>query len=151
MQQANGDPRPTLRPSANGSSLDEQSPFYPLEPGRVLLETDNALAFLDKYPVSPGHALVIPRRVEPCLYHLPAQHQADVWQTVALTRELLAERYETDAFNIGINDGRCAGQTVMHAHVHIIPRYQGDCQDPRGGIRWIVPAKAVYWRACNCS
>jgi len=60
-------------------------------------------------------------------------------------REILIERFRPDGFNIGINDGAAAGQTVPHAHMHIIPRYLNDVPDPRGGIRWIIPAKARYW------
>ncbi len=126
--------------------LSEQSPFFPLNPGRILLETDGALAFLDAFPVSPGHALVIPRTVCACLFDLPVQQQAEVWKLVGQVRDLLLVHYHPDAFNIGINDGIDAGQTMPHAHVHVIPRYRGDCADPRGGIRKIFPEKTAYWK-----
>ena len=60
-------------------------------------------------------------------------------------RALIDERYRPDAYNVGFNDGEAAGQTIMHFHVHVIPRYQGDVADPRGGIRWVLPDKAAYW------
>lgn len=60
-------------------------------------------------------------------------------------RDILMDRHAPDAFNIGINDGEAAGQTVMHLHIHLIPRYKGDTPDPRGGVRWIFPDKAAYW------
>jgi diadenosine tetraphosphate (Ap4A) HIT family hydrolase len=130
--------------------LTEHSPFYPVETERILLDTAWAFSFFDKFPVSKGHALVIPRQVSACLYDLPAEAQAGVWDAVRQVREILIGRFRPDGFNIGINDGAPAGQTMMHAHVHLIPRYTGDCKDPRGGIRWIVPAKAAYWRPCDC-
>jgi diadenosine tetraphosphate (Ap4A) HIT family hydrolase len=71
--------------------------------------------------------------------------QAAVWRIVAEVRRLLVERYHPDGFNIGLNDGKAAGQTVMHAHVHVIPRRHGDVTEPRGGVRWVVPDKAAYW------
>ena len=64
---------------------------------------------------------------------------------VASVREQLQQEFKPDAFNIGVNDGTAAGQTVLHAHVHVIPRYAGDVPDPRGGVRWIIPEKADYW------
>lgn len=109
------------------------------------MENGHAVAFLDAFPVSPGHTLVIPRRCCACLFDLPEEERAAVWALVAAVRPLLAERFHPDAFNIGLNDGPAAGQTIPHAHVHIIPRYAGDCPDPRGGIRLLFPDKAAYW------
>ena len=68
-----------------------------------------------------------------------------MWEFVARVREDLKIRLRVDAFNIGLNDGRAAGQTVMHAHIHVVPRRDGDVPDPRGGIRWVIPEKADYW------
>jgi diadenosine tetraphosphate (Ap4A) HIT family hydrolase len=67
--------------------------------------------------------------------------------TIDTARTLIDERHHPDAYNIGINDGVAAGQTVMHLHVHVIPRYQGDVPDPRGGVRWVLGEKAAYWKA----
>lgn len=66
-------------------------------------------------------------------------------ELVDLAKKALDTKYQPDAYNIGINDGPAAGQTVPHVHVHLIPRYEGDCDDPRGGVRWIMPGKAKYW------
>jgi 8-oxo-dGTP diphosphatase len=79
------------------------------------------------------------------LSELDPDIQAAVWEAVRQTRELLKEQYAPDGFNIGLNDGKAAGQTVPHAHVHVIPRYEGDVPDPRGGIRWVIPERAAYW------
>ena len=133
----------------NGSSreaLKPDSPFYPISRRRMLLQTRRCVAFLDKYPVSKGHTLVVAKTVTASLFDLPAQVQAELWDTVSRTREILLRRFRPYGFNIGINDGEAAGQTVPHAHSHIIPRYRNDVPDPRGGIRWLIPAKARYWR-----
>lgn len=126
--------------------LKSDSPFHPVDPARVILHTHDAVAFLDKYPVSQGHALVVPKLVVTRLEELPPEVEASLWATVRQVRELLAERYRPDGFNIGVNDGSAAGQTILHVHIHVIPRYEGDVPDPRGGIRWIFPQKATYWR-----
>jgi diadenosine tetraphosphate (Ap4A) HIT family hydrolase len=129
----------------SGATLPRQSPFYPILPPSLLLETRCCVAFLDRKPVSRGHALVVAKTVTASLFELSAKVQAEVWDTVRQTREILVGRFKPAGFNIGINDGAAAGQTVAHAHVHIIPRYHNDVSDPRGGIRWIIPAKARYW------
>jgi diadenosine tetraphosphate (Ap4A) HIT family hydrolase len=76
---------------------------------------------------------------------LSTDQQAAVWDLVAQVRSRLLAELKPDGFNIGVNDGLAAGQTVEHAHVHIIPRRKGDVPDPRGGIRWIIDEKAEYW------
>lgn len=126
-------------------SLPSASPFYPVHEDRVVLETDRCLAFLDRYPLTEGHTLVVPKTMAASLYDLDPDTQAAVWDTVRRARGVLKARYRPDGFNIGLNDGAAAGQTVPHVHVHIIPRRCGDCTDPRGGVRWILPAKAKYW------
>ena len=86
-----------------------------------------------------GHALVVPRKVVGSIYELDREEWAAVFDLVEKTRDLLMERYHPDGFNIGVNDGPAAGQTVSHAHVHVIPRYKGDVPDPRGGdVLWIA-------------
>lgn len=66
-------------------------------------------------------------------------------QLIDVARDAIAKAHQPAGFNIGINDGVAAGQTVMHVHVHLIPRYTGDREDPRGGVRWVLPSKAIYW------
>jgi diadenosine tetraphosphate (Ap4A) HIT family hydrolase len=120
-------------------------PFCRLETSRIRLESEFAVAFLDGFPVTPGHTLVVPKRHVASLFELPDQEQAAVWMLVTQVRALLMADLRPDGFNIGVNDGTAAGQTVMHAHVHVIPRRHGDVADPRGGVRWVVPDKAAYW------
>jgi diadenosine tetraphosphate (Ap4A) HIT family hydrolase len=122
-----------------------QCPFCHLEKSRIALENDCAVAIPDVFPVAEGHMLVVPRRHVASLFDLPDEERAALWKLVALVRARLATELRPDGFNVGVNDGPAAGQTVMHAHVHVIPRRAGDVVDPRGGIRWVVPAKAPYW------
>jgi len=125
--------------------LSKESPFYPLEPDRIILKNENCVAFYDRFPVNEGHALVIPCQPVASLYDLEDNIQAELWDMVRQVRIILKEKFNPDGFNIGINDGAAAGQTMPHIHIHIIPRYNGDTEDPRGGIRWIFPKKAKYW------
>ena len=120
-------------------------PFCKLPKARIWIETDKVLAFYDGFPVSEGHALVIPKAHVASIYDLPAQDLQELWNLVAKVRQELQIKYSPDAFNIGVNDGFAAGQTVPHAHIHVIPRKKGDVADPRGGVRWVIPGKAKYW------
>ena len=102
-------------------------------------------AIRDAFPVSPGHTLLVPRRHVGSLFDLTVVEWVELGQLLAQVRTALQAEFRPDGFNVGINDGTAAGQTVMHLHVHLIPRYRGDRPDPRGGIRWIFPDKARYW------
>ena len=123
----------------------EVCPFCDLQADRVWAENEKALALYDGYPLAEGHTLVVPREHVASLFDLGVDEQMAVWRLVAEVRSILAERFGPDGFNVGLNDGQAAGQTVSHAHVHVVPRYSGDVPDPRGGVRWIIPKKAVYW------
>ncbi|MGH7393587.1 MAG: HIT family protein [Candidatus Rokuibacteriota bacterium] len=118
-----------------------------LASGELVAENDLAVAFADAFPLSLGHCLVVPRRHEADFLALTSQEQAAVWALVAPVRRSIEGDRVPDGYNIGINVGEAAGQTVVHAHLHVIPRYRGDVADPRGGIRWIIPARARYWEA----
>ena len=121
-------------------------PFCQLDSSDQLFSNELAIVIVDGFPVSRGHSLIIPRRHFPSLFEATEEERAALWELLDQTREHLLTRYHPDSFNIGINDGISAGQTVMHLHIHIIPRYTGDTADPRGGIRWILPDKAPYWK-----
>lgn len=120
-------------------------PFCSVPSARILIDDPLALGFEDAYPISPGHALAIPRRHVASFFELTAEEQQALLDVLTRLRTRCIERYQPDAFNIGINDGPAAGQTVPHMHMHLIPRYAGDRADPRGGVRWIIPEKADYW------
>jgi diadenosine tetraphosphate (Ap4A) HIT family hydrolase len=121
-------------------------PFCDYDPSRVVGEADFAIAILDAFPISEGHTLVVPRQHVGCLFELPSAEQEDLWKLVSCVRESLKNRLHPDGFNVGLNDGIAAGQTVGHAHIHVIPRFSGDVTDPRGGVRWVIPTKANYWQ-----
>jgi diadenosine tetraphosphate (Ap4A) HIT family hydrolase len=122
-----------------------ECPFCDVNANRVLMQNDLVLAFFDNYAVSNGHTLVISKRHVVSLFELDKPEFVAIWSMVAQVRLKLMELHSPQGFNIGLNDGKAAGQTVNHAHIHVIPRYQGDVSDPRGGIRWVIPAKATYW------
>ena len=103
------------------------------------------MLLLDRYPVTPGHALVVPRRHVASIFDLAADELRDVWELVAWYRAQGDAAAPPNGWNIGVNDGIAAGQTVGHAHVHVIPRRHHDVHDPRGGLRWIFPGTARYW------
>jgi diadenosine tetraphosphate (Ap4A) HIT family hydrolase len=123
-------------------------PFCTFGDSRVVLANDHALAVYDGFPVTPGHSLIIPKRHISSFFEATKEEQAALLDLVTRMRELLVTERTPDGFNIGINDGAAAGQTVMHLHIHLIPRYLGDTEDPRGGVRWIMPVKAPYWKKC---
>jgi diadenosine tetraphosphate (Ap4A) HIT family hydrolase len=120
-------------------------PFCKLDQARLVAECESAVAINDGFPISEGHTLVIPRRHVSSVFLLAAAELAALWVFVAEARTALMNQAGVDGINIGINDGQAAGQTIEHAHVHLIPRRHGDVPDPRGGIRHIMPAKARYW------
>jgi diadenosine tetraphosphate (Ap4A) HIT family hydrolase len=120
-------------------------PFCVLPASRIVAADDLAMAIRDGYPVSPGHTLIIPRRHVASIADATSGEMRSLWSLLAEARRTLDETLKPSGYNIGINDGVAAGQTVMHLHVHLIPRYAGDRADPRGGVRWIVPEKADYW------
>ena len=124
-------------------------PFCNLPRERVLVENDLAFAFRDGYPVSEGHTLVVPRRHVASFFETTEGEQAAMLDLLRRARAELDVSLQPAGYNVGINDGVAAGQTVMHVHAHLIPRYEGDRDDPRGGVRWVIPEKADYWTRRN--
>jgi len=105
-----------------------------------VLTNDRAAAFFDKHPVSRGHLLIIPKQHYATYFDVPAVDRQAMAELIDQAKAYLDARYHPDGYNIGINVGAAAGQTVMHCHVHLIPRYHGDVPDPTGGIRKMLPA-----------
>ncbi len=110
-----------------------------------MVANELAAAFPDGFPLTPGHTLVVPRRHEADYFALTVPEQTAMWGLVRLARKRLQRGQTPDGWNLGINVGAAGGQTVGHTHIHLIPRYAGDVDDPRGGIRWLIPARARYW------
>ncbi len=121
-------------------------PFCSPSDGEVVLRNHLWYARLDLYPVNQGHLLLIPFRHEPNFLALSPEEQSAALELLAQARSKLESEFHPDGYNVGINVGEAAGQTVAHAHIHIIPRYAGDVPDPRGGVRFVIPTKAKYWQ-----
>lgn len=120
-------------------------PFCQLDAERIVFADNVTLVIRDAFPVSPGHTLIIPRRHVGSFFQLTAPERESMFELLTQAKVELDETLQPDGFNIGINDGAAAGQTVPHLHLHLIPRYRGDVPDPRGGVRWVLPDKAKYW------
>lgn len=99
----------------------------------------------DAFPVSPGHSLVIPKRHVGSFFDVSDAERDALLGLLEVAKAAAGREFEPAGYNIGINDGSAAGQTVPHLHIHLIPRYDGDMPDPRGGVRWVIPSKADYW------
>jgi superfamily II DNA or RNA helicase/diadenosine tetraphosphate (Ap4A) HIT family hydrolase/HKD family nuclease len=120
------------------------SPFLSIPASAWLAANESAFAVADRFPVSPGHALVVPRRVIATWWEATDEERAGILALIdEVKRRLDAER-RPDGYNVGFNAGAAAGQTVGHLHVHVIPRYRGDMPDPRGGVRHVIPGKGNY-------
>jgi diadenosine tetraphosphate (Ap4A) HIT family hydrolase len=130
-------------------STPEHCPFCATPPDRVLEATQHAFVVLDAFPVSPGHTLVISRRHVTDVFDLTGSEIGDIIRLIRSARERLDRTLHPSGYNIGVNVGRAAGQTVMHVHIHVIPRYPGDTSDPRGGVRGVIPGKACYPRRAD--
>ncbi|WP_151638732.1 HIT family protein [Noviherbaspirillum aerium] len=120
-------------------------PFCALSSERVLGENDHALWIRDGFPISPGHSLIIPKRHIGSFFDTSEEERQALLALLDEAKQVAATEFKPDGYNIGINDGPAAGQTVPHLHIHLIPRYAGDMADPRGGVRWVIPEKADYW------
>lgn len=107
---------------------------------------EHAFAFRDRFPVSPGHTLVVSRRVVPDWFSATKEEQLAILALIDDIKAQLDRELRPAGYNVGFNAGRAAGQTVMHLHVHVIPRYEGDMDDPRGGVRHVIPSKGNYLR-----
>lgn len=116
------------------------------DPRGVSLQNELAYSARDSFAVSPGHTLVIPRRHVASFFDLtPGEIQACM-ELITEERKLLDEEFKPDGYNIGVNVGPAAGQSILHAHIHVIPRYKGDVENPQGGVRHVIPKKAYYTR-----
>lgn len=110
----------------------------------TLFETFEWIALFDEYPVSKGHTLLIPKEHFETYFDLPDKYLKSIDTTIKQAKKILDEKFHPDWYNIGFNCGETAGQSIMHFHIHIIPRYKGDIENPRGGIRGVIPAKQNY-------
>lgn len=108
------------------------------------LENDLAIARFDDFPVNPGHLEIIPKRHIKDWWETTQEEKLAIFELLEDAKKLIDEKYHPDAYNIGMNLGEDAGQSIMHLHVHLIPRYKNDVENPRGGVRGIIPNKQNY-------
>ncbi len=120
-------------------------PFCALPDERIVDRNDHGVVIRDRFPISPGHTLIIPRAHKASFFEISAAEREALFDLLEQAKAELDRQFTPHGYNIGINDGAAAGQTVAHLHIHLIPRYGGDRADPRGGVRWIIPEKADYW------
>jgi diadenosine tetraphosphate (Ap4A) HIT family hydrolase len=121
-----------------------ECPFCNLPAEEVIWEADLVVAFRDRFPVSEGHTLVISRAHHETYFNANPWEQAEIWRAVNEVKLSLDREFLPSGYNVGFNVKESAGQTVMHLHVHVIPRYEGDVPDPRGGVRGVIPSKQLY-------
>src|SRR5262249_46819353 len=131
---------------ATGAPLEPllRCPFCDPPPDRVVWTSERVVALWDLYPVSPGHLLILPLRHIETYFDADPLEQEALWKAVGEAKALLDRTHAPHGYNVGFNAGAAAGQTVMHLHLHVIPRYLGDVPDPRGGVRYVIPARANY-------
>lgn len=110
----------------------------------IIMSSALSLSFYDGFPVSPGHALIIPRRHVASFFDLTQDERQDMFNMVDDVKRILDDRFHPDGYNIGVNIGEAAGQSIFHVHLHLIPRYSGDVPNPRGGVRGVIPHKQSY-------
>lgn len=116
----------------------------PSSDSELILESATAYAILDKFPVSNGHTLIIPKKHKSDYFDLSFKEQSACWLILNQVKEIISNRFNPDGFNVGININGAAGQTVPHVHIHLIPRYNEDVVDPIGGVRNVIPSKGNY-------
>ena len=118
-------------------------PFCNLEREKIL-ESELSFAIYDGFPVNEGHALIIPKRHTANYFDLSLEEQKDCIELLNRVKGIVEEKYKPSGFNVGININEAAGQTVSHVHIHLIPRYEGDVEEPRGGVRGVIPERRNY-------
>lgn len=113
---------------------------------RIIFENELFYARWDNFPISKGHAEIVPKKHIISFFDLSKEELIQMFDLLKRTKQLIEEKYRPDGYNIGINEGKAAGRTINHLHIHIIPRYFGDVFNPIGGVRNIIPEKGDYTR-----
>lgn len=110
----------------------------------IIAENDLAIAFYDGFPVNPGHSLIIPKRHVANYFDLTAEECAAMQDLLKTVKKKVEDRFHPNGYNIGVNVNAAGGQSVFHVHMHLIPRYLGDVDNPKGGVRGVIPSKQKY-------
>jgi diadenosine tetraphosphate (Ap4A) HIT family hydrolase len=113
---------------------------------KKVIQNDLAFAHYDSYPVNPGHCLVITHRHVAGYFDATVEEKMAIWTLVDEMKAIIDAEFQPDAYNVGVNIGEAAGQSVPHLHIHVIPRYKGDMENPKGGVRGVIPHKQKYVR-----
>jgi len=119
-------------------------PFCNLSITQIIAQNDLAIAIYDKFPVNEGHILIISKRHFAYFFDATVEEMMALWELISKVKKELDERFKPDGYNVGVNVGEAAGQTIFHLHIHVIPHYKGDVDSPRGGIRKIKPSLVPY-------
>ena len=126
--------------------MTKNCPFCSIPQDRIIDSNEMGFVIRDGFPISPGHTLIIPKRHVSSFFEISQEERESLLKLLDQAKKVTDQEFKPDSYNIGINDGAEAGQTVPHLHIHLIPRFKDDQGDPRGGIRWIIPEKAKYWK-----
>jgi diadenosine tetraphosphate (Ap4A) HIT family hydrolase len=121
-----------------------ESVFLTIPENSILYRNEAFFIIKDRYPVSKGHLLIISNRVHRDIFMLDKEEFLWLHDAISVAKQLIDKEYKPDGYNIGMNCGESAGQTIFHFHCHIIPRYQGDMDDPRGGVRHVIVGEGDY-------
>ena len=129
----------------NAPVQEEECRFCLTKPSRrIMIKGQYGFAAWDRHPASEGHFLVIPYRHFASYFDIKDEEREELWNLVAQGREMCEQKYHPDGYNIGINIGEAAGQSIHHLHIHVIPRYKGDVENPKGGVRGVIPQNKLY-------
>ena len=126
--------------------MTKNCPFCSIPQDRIIDSNEMGFVIRDGFPISPGHTLIIPKRHVSSFFEISQEERESLLKLLDQAKKVTDQEFKPDSYNIGINDGAEAGQTVPHLHIHLIPRFKDDQEDPRGGVRWIIPEKAKYWK-----
>jgi diadenosine tetraphosphate (Ap4A) HIT family hydrolase len=136
---------PVMSETGATAMADDECRFCVIKPGRrLMLESEHGFACYDRHSASEGHFLVIPHRHFASYFDINDEELVDLWGLVAKGRQIVDEKFKPDGYNIGINIGTVAGQSIHHLHIHVIPRYEGDVENPKGGVRGVIPDRKLY-------
>jgi diadenosine tetraphosphate (Ap4A) HIT family hydrolase len=111
---------------------------------KIVFENNLAFAIYDGFPVNKGHMLIMPKRHVSSYFELSEDEKNDINFLLEISKKHVDQLFNPDGYNVGFNEGIYGGQTIMHCHVHLIPRYIGDVDNPKGGIRGVIPKKQKY-------
>ena len=118
--------------------------FCNYENEKIIVENNLAFAIYDNFPVNEGHALIIPKRHFSSFFEANEEEILAMYELIHKVKLEIDEKYKPTGYNIGVNIGEDGGQTIMHLHVHVIPRYKGDIDNPRGGVRKLKKELVPY-------